>query len=125
MARKRSRKSIVSSLDMLTRQLVIKRDKSQCQWCGKKVQGKDAQCSHVRSRKYYATRWDLNNVKLLCAACHFRWHDDPTAGGLWFASAYPERLALIDEARRRPVVTYRDSDLMDIEDTLKELLNES
>ena len=122
--RKRTRKNIIKSLDDLTRKIVIARDGGRCQWCKKAVEGVQAQCSHVRSRKYYNTRWALPNVKLLCASCHFKWHDDPTAGVDWFNATFPDRHNWIDEMRRRGLDTYRDSDLIDIETGLKQKLKE-
>lgn len=121
---KRTRKSIVNKLDDLCRQIIRLRDGGVCQWCGKSVTGKDAQCSHVRSRKYYNTRWSLQNLKLLCASCHFKWHDDPTAGAAWFSEKFPARQAWIDEARKETTGTIRDSDLLQIESELKQKLVE-
>ena len=124
MARKRSRKNIVKSLDDLTRRIVLKRDEGVCQWCGKSVTGRDAQCSHVRSRKYYETRWALSNVKLLCASCHFKWHDNPLEAGKWFDKTFPARAEWILEQKRQSPKTWRDPDLLELESELKQKLKE-
>ena len=124
MAKKRSRKNIIKKLDDLVRLIVRLRDEDTCQWCKRTVYGKDSQVSHVRSRKYYATRWALSNVKLLCAKCHFRWHDNPIEAAAWFDSAFPARRSWILEAGRTPICVYRDSDLIEIEAALKAKLKE-
>jgi hypothetical protein len=124
MAKKRSRKNIIKKLDDLVRMIIRLRDEDTCQWCSRKVFGKDSQVSHVRSRKYYSTRWALSNVKLLCAKCHFRWHDNPIEAAAWFDSKFPARRSWILEEGRKPICVFRDSDLIEIETNLKNKLAE-
>lgn len=120
-----SRKSTIKKLDDLTRKACLIRDDNQCQWCGSKS---NLQLSHVRSRKYYDTRWELSNVKILCAGCHFRWHENPVEADAWFDGKFPSRRAWILELKRSSPRTWRDSDLKEVETGLnqkiKELKNE-
>ncbi len=122
--RKISRKSLIKQLDALTRQICIIRDDSTCQWCGAKVQGVYAQCSHVRTRKYYDTRWEQSNVKILCPACHRRWHDNPVEADAWFNEKFPERRKWILERQKMAPHTWRDEDLLKIKRELEEKLHE-
>ncbi len=55
-----------------------------CQWCGR-TDGA-LQTSHIYSRRHTNTRWDPRNAKLLCFACHQRWHSDPIEGFEWLKS---------------------------------------
>lgn len=118
-----SRKAIINRLDSLVRKIVRLRDDSQCQWCGKLVSGYDAQTSHVNSRQFYATRWALPNVKLLCGRCHAKWHDKPVEALRWFNEKFPERQNWIEHYKYE-MKTWRDSDLLELEAELKTKLKE-
>ena len=118
---KMTRKGLVKKLDDLIRKACLIRDDNQCQWCGSKS---NLQLSHVRSRKFYETRWELGNVKILCAGCHFRWHENPVEADAWFDGKFPARRQWILELKKRPVGTWRDSDLLAIKETLERKINE-
>ena len=47
------------------------RERGACENCGESDYSK-LQCAHIISRKYAATRVDLDNAFCLCATCH--WH---------------------------------------------------
>ena len=118
-------------LDDACRDACFKRDGYACVMCGKKCKeswtkpdGGTAyagiQWSHVRSRRYKTTRWDMHNVKTLCAGCHkFKWHDSPAGFDplAWFREKWPGRLEEIDAKLKRPSVKN-----MDREAVLKGLL---
>src|SRR5689334_19833411 len=88
--KKRSRKMVKAiHLDALCRQLVFARDEHTCQWCGRKDGKLD--WAHITSRRYYITRWFLPNSLVLCAGCHFIWHQHPLLGASWFVTKFPER----------------------------------
>ena len=112
--RTRSRKGLVKSLDDLTRTLLRLKQENTCEYCGLYVEGRNSQVHHIRSRKYYETRWDLRNMVLLCASCH---RD-------WFRERYPECAEWIDEVRKTPPETYRNTDLLAIEQDLKRQIKE-
>ena len=42
----------------------------ECYTCGKYNKWQNMQCGHFFSRKYYATRWDENNVRVQCVSCN-------------------------------------------------------
>lgn len=52
----------------------IVRSAGQCRSCGKRT---DLQCAHIVSRRYSATRTDLDNAFCLCAGCHMRYTEWP------------------------------------------------
>lgn len=61
--------------------------------CGKKVRdrGKCDKCrsidnltwAHIISRRYYSTRWDLDNALCLCLDCHRYYTDHPFEWEIW------------------------------------------
>ena len=118
------RKTLIKRLDDLVRKIVRKRDRDRCCWCGKAVRGRDSQVSHVIRRRLYFARWDLNNVKLLCGHCHALWHDNQLQGASWFKMRYPERHEYLLELRKTKVGTWKDWELLEIEDNLKQIWKE-
>lgn len=75
MARKLSRKGLVKKLDTVFSQYVRlhhadDRGYCICFTCGKKFYWKEIQAGHFMSRKFYATRWEEDNVKPQCAGCN-------------------------------------------------------
>lgn len=96
--RKISDKGLVKKLDDIIREKVRERDNNRCVWCGKYVQGFDSQVSHVipKGRCTYL-KWDMQNVKLLCAFCHNElWHRR-AEGRKWFDKKFPERIKYLLE----------------------------
>lgn len=118
----RTRKGLVKALDDIVREIVRVRDDHRCQWCGKPVHGFDSQVSHIISRKYYALRWDLLNVILKCASCHFKWHDDPTQGAEWFKTKFRARWEYLQSAVR--LKNFKDFELAELLKSLKQKLLE-
>jgi len=65
-------------LDKLWSAAVRKRD-GHCTFCGK-TDGR-LNANHIMSRKWLATRWDMDNGHALCFYCHTRvFHADPVMG---------------------------------------------
>lgn len=65
------RKRIVKDCDKIASKLCLERDGYKCRYCGKPGN----QPHHIFSRKFAATRWDLDNLLTLCAGCHrFNFH---------------------------------------------------
>lgn len=87
----KARRSIVSELDVLCRQLVLARDGHKCVRCGK--EGVTQQSAHVLSKGRYARlRFELLNLMTLCVGCHiFFWHKSPIEAFRWFEQKYPGR----------------------------------
>lgn len=89
--RKTSKEKGVSYYKKRADELLSKlvREKQYCEWCGR-TNG-TFQCSHVVGRGNLALRYDILNVKCLCAWCHLRWHANPLESSRWFKSKYPQR----------------------------------
>jgi len=110
------RTTVIARMDELARKCVRLRDDMLCQKCG--MQGYDTH--HVRMRKFYTTRWDLNNLVLLCKRCHSDVDNNPMGFTIWFMSQHPARLQAIEwKASQPPHGTWRPADLKKIEDYLK------
>ena len=60
--------------------IIVRRRDGRCQSCGTTA---DLQCAHLASRRYLATRWDLNNAVALCRACHQRFTVNPVQWTVW------------------------------------------
>jgi len=54
---------------------VAKRAGYKCEWCGQS-DGK-LEAHHIISRRYIATRYDLDNGIYLCFTCHMKAHQNP------------------------------------------------
>jgi len=111
------RKTVIDRMDTLARKCIRLRDEWTCQKCG--MQGHDVH--HVRMRKYYSTRWDLNNLILLCKRCHSDVDNNPIGFVVWFMNEYPARQEAIEWKASQPLHgTWRPADLKKIEDYLKQ-----
>ena len=53
---------------------LIVRSRGRCEHCGTTA---NLQCAHIVSRRYSATRTDLENAFALCAGCHMRFTEWP------------------------------------------------
>ena len=71
--RKISRKGLVKKLDALVSQIVRIRDKK-CVVCNSTDK---LGCGHLFTRRYYSTRWDLQNCHAQCWKCNFSHEHDP------------------------------------------------
>lgn len=93
-----SMKALEQKLTGLSREYVFLRDRDACQWCGRLING---QLSHVipKSRSLLL-RWDEQNLKVLCAGCHMKWHKSPLESGIWFAKKFPERSKYLEANKR-------------------------
>lgn len=58
----------------------IIRQRSSCERCGSKDW---LQTSHIISRRFSATRTDIENAQCLCAKCHRFFTDHPVEFGRW------------------------------------------
>ena len=123
------RRSVIARLDTLARKIIRLRD--ECCQCPECESGLNLQVAHVAIiRRYYLARWELINLLLMCEKCH-RKFDTNTAWGLrWYSELFPARfkylaeLKILRDSPEERTRTWRDSDLMEIEDELKEKLLE-
>ena len=123
MKRKRSRKNIVKSCDDLVRILLRSKQENCCEYCGVKVEGRNSQVHHIRSRKWYASRWDLRNLVLLCAVHHRQYHDG-VIGKDWFKENYPLCWEWLEKQKQAPVKPWKDWELIEIENNLKQAIED-
>ena len=116
--KKRSRKSIVKSCDDLVSILLRAKQDNTCEYCGVKIEGRNSQVHHIRSRKWYASRWRLENLLLLCASCHRGYHDG-IWGKEWVRDNQPLCYKWIESQKRVPIHPWKNYELEEIEDDLK------
>ncbi len=69
--------------DKLVRQILLAKH-DRCERCGSQEW---LQVSHIISRRYSATRCDLDNVQLLCAKDHRRFTDWPREFSHWITES--------------------------------------
>lgn len=97
--------TIKNKLWKVTREVVIQRDKSTCQWCKKHVTGSNRHVSHVipkaRGNIY---RFDLKNLKVLCYRCHIKWHESPMESMEWFSKTFPDRAEYLKSLQHQTVL---------------------
>lgn len=117
-----TRQKTIHELDMLAKAVVIERDGKWCLRCGKTD---NLHASHIFPKgKYPKMRFDIDNIKILCMACHlFWWHRDIQAAAEWIQTAIPKDRyeGLVKRA------SYVDTSRMDfkpIELELKQLLKQ-
>lgn len=70
----------VAMLDALCKAVTLARDQ-RCVRCGSED---SAHWHHAYTRRIHVTRWDLENVMILCAPCHTWWHWNEAAGFRWW-----------------------------------------
>jgi hypothetical protein len=89
------RRPDVAALDKLCREVVRRRDRGRCCWCGKA--GTD--WAHVHGRRSHSLRWRLENSMMLCRTCHARWHAHPWEAAQWWEEKFPERMRVLASLR--------------------------
>lgn len=97
-----------STLDKRFSDYIRAKAKWRCERCRKKVEGRDAQCAHISSRRYLTTRWREENALCLCAKCHRFFHDHPQEFGIWLDDVFPGRRQIIQEILNTEIVKPRD-----------------
>lgn len=102
--KKQSSKRVVSNkITEILRKEIVLRDKSTCQWCNKKLEGRNCHMSHVYSKGAHPElKHDPLNVKILCYHCHMqKWHKDPDIAIDWFKSKFPKRYEYLRSKARK------------------------
>ena len=93
----RTKNRMIAILDAECRARVMERDKC-CVRCGATT---DLQWSHVLTRRHMCIRWDDENSKILCRACHCWWTNFPQEASYWFSQKWPLRWEYVNEMVRR------------------------
>lgn len=86
------KKTLKNKADKLWREAVWKRDKYQCQVCGKEARN----AHHIVGRRNFRLRWEIDNGITLCPYHHtfsstFSAHQTPTIFAEWFRDMFPDR----------------------------------
>jgi len=125
--KKKSRKSMLTTLDEQCKQLVRLINSSRCQMCGKYVEGSDAHTSHIVPKGNGCSwrRFDLLNLQLMCHHCHMeRFHHSPTDGGVWVKEKYPYVYDYLDKYRGGKPTPIKDSEMEGLIGDYKQKLNQ-
>ena len=116
-------------LEKKCRELIIERDNSTCQHCGKAVEGVNCHVSHIVPRSYsYRLAFDLSNLMVKCFRCHINWwHKNPVEAGLWFKDKFPDRYEYLERRKEevRGKGTIKESEYQEMEAKLNEASTQS
>lgn len=120
------RAKLIAKLDKLCREVVMLRDNRTCQHCGENNPHKQYHCSHVVAKGVGASwrRFDLLNMKCLCARCHMWWHENPTESGAWFKKKWPHRDEYLEKYRYGRPSKITDAEMEELVETLTEKVEE-
>ena len=124
--KKTDRQKIEKELDDISKLLAKHRDNWTCQHCGRGGDKRQMHGSHVipvSSGK--RLRWDLSNIKCLCAYCHRRWwHGNPLEAWEWFQGKFPARADYLVSARMLGAKKWSVEELEIMLDNYRERLSE-
>lgn len=114
------RSKLIEALVNETKRKIKIRDKNTCQKCGKVVEGRNLQGSHVipmSKCRNNRLAFDELNIKVLCSYCHqYFWHSNPIESGKWFEEKFPDRAKYL---REHPQLGLKTFELQELYDELK------
>ncbi len=114
MAKKPSRKTIITKLDSIFSQYIrlrySKNEIAKCVTCGKQDHWKKLQAGHFVSRKHYATRWDEDNVQVQCSGCNVFRYGEQYLFSKYLGVDLSEELLI----RSRKIQKFTDNELLDM-----------
>jgi 5-methylcytosine-specific restriction endonuclease McrA len=123
MAKKPSRKTIITKLDSIFSQYIrlrySKNEISECVTCGKQDHWKKLQAGHFISRKHYATRWDEDNVQVQCSGCNVFRYGEQYLFSKYLGADLSEELLM----KSRKIQKFSDSELLDMIELYNEKVN--
>ena len=124
MARKISRKGLITKLDKVFSEYIRRRyainDIAECVTCGKKDHWKDLQAGHFMSRKHYATRWDEENVQVQCVGCNVYRYGEQFKFSKYLGTRKANKLL----EKSREIAKFADWELEDMIATYKQKLED-
>ena len=122
--KKTPRQKIEKSLDELSKTCAKVRDHYTCQKCGKQGEKSQIHGSHVIPVSAgKRLRWDLQNIKALCAYCHRRWwHSHPLEAAEWFKNTFFRRWEYLQREKIKGPKKWSIEELEELEKKLKETL---
>ena len=123
MAKKPSRKTIITKLDNIFSQYIrlrySKNEISKCVTCGKQDHWKKLQAGHFVSRKHYATRWDEDNVQVQCSGCNVFRYGEQYLFSKYLGVDLSEELLI----KSRKIQKFTDNELLEMIDLYTEKVN--
>jgi 5-methylcytosine-specific restriction endonuclease McrA len=123
MAKKPTRKTIITKLDNIFSQYIrlrySKNEISECVTCGKQDHWKKLQAGHFVSRKHYATRWDEDNVQVQCSGCNVFRYGEQYLFSKYLGSDLSEELLI----KSRKIQKFSDNELLEMIDLYTEKVN--
>jgi hypothetical protein len=123
MAKKPSRKTIITKLDSIFSQYIrlrySKNEIATCVTCGKQDHWKKMQNGHFISRKHYATRFDEDNCQVQCAGCNVFRYGEQYLFSKYLGADLSEELLM----KSRKIQKFSDSELLDMIELYNEKVN--
>jgi hypothetical protein len=123
MAKKPSRKTIITKLDSIFSQYIrlrySKNEIATCVTCGKQDHWKKMQNGHFISRKHYATRFDEDNCQVQCAGCNVFRYGEQYLFSKYLGADLSEELLM----KSRKIQKFTDSELLDMIELYNEKVN--
>ena len=123
MAKKPSRKKIITKLDNIFSQYIrlrySKNEISECVTCGKQDHWKKLQAGHFVSRKHYATRWDEDNVQVQCSGCNVFRYGEQYLFSKYLGVDLSEELLM----KSRKIQKFSDNELLEMIELYTEKVN--
>jgi 5-methylcytosine-specific restriction endonuclease McrA len=123
MAKKPSRKTIITKLDNIFSQYIrlrySKNEIATCVTCGKQDHWKKMQNGHFISRKHYATRWDEDNCQVQCSGCNVFRYGEQYLFSKYLGADLSEELLM----KSRKIQKFSDSELLDMIELYNEKVN--
>jgi hypothetical protein len=123
MAKKPSRKTIITKLDSIFSQYIrlrySKNEIATCVTCGKQDHWKKMQNGHFISRKHYATRFDEDNCQVQCSGCNVFRYGEQYLFSKYLGADLSEELLM----KSRKIKKFTDSELLDMIELYNEKVN--
>lgn len=129
MKKKISRKNLVKRLDNVFSLYIRLKDSDnemvECFTCGKIAHFKNnMQCGHFQSRKFYATRWDVDNCKVQCKSCNVYKYGEQYKFGLRLDKEIGNNISEKLLIKSRKTIKYSNHDLQEMILYYNNLLNQ-
>jgi hypothetical protein len=123
MAKKPTRKTIITKLDNIFSQYIrlrySKNEISECVTCGKQDHWKNLQAGHFISRKHYATRYDEDNVQVQCSGCNVFRYGEQYLFSKYLGVDLSEELLM----KSRKIQKFTDNELLEMIEIYKDKVN--
>jgi hypothetical protein len=123
MAKKPSRKTIITKLDSIFSQYIrlrySKNEIATCVTCGKQDHWKKMQNGHFISRKHYATRFDEDNCQVQCSGCNVFRYGEQYLFSKYLGADLSEELLI----KSRNIQKFTDNELLEMIELYTEKVN--